>query len=149
VLLIDIRIGTDLGHRVHSGQRQFPATRERNKSLGKQGTGNNQTIFGELWSGRSQRVLRPPRHVSAALDVESAATDISLYRRVVRPFVLVPLDALVSLQDTRRLAGLEDRMRQRAYEPYETRGREDGHDIEDWLRAEEEVSQKKVRPIAA
>jgi len=31
---------------------------------------------------------------------------------------------------------------------YEARGREDGHDREDWLRAEEEIMEKK-RPIAA
>jgi Protein of unknown function (DUF2934) len=45
--------------------------------------------------------------------------------------------------------GLEDQIRQRAYELYEERGREDGHDIEDWLRAEEEIRKKKVRSIAA
>ena len=28
----------------------------------------------------------------------------------------------------------------RAYELYEQRGREDGHDLEDWLRAEAEVT---------
>jgi len=36
-----------------------------------------------------------------------------------------------------------------AYELYEAHGREDGHDVEDWLRAEEEITQKKARPIAA
>jgi hypothetical protein len=44
---------------------------------------------------------------------------------------------------------LEGLIRERAYELYESRGREDGHDLEDWLRAEEEVAQEKVRPIAA
>jgi DUF2934 family protein len=44
---------------------------------------------------------------------------------------------------------LEEKILQRAYELYEERGREDGHDIEDWLCAEEEITQKKVRPIAA
>jgi hypothetical protein len=44
---------------------------------------------------------------------------------------------------------LEDRIRARAYELYESRGREDGHDLEDWLRAEEEIASEKVRPIAA
>jgi hypothetical protein len=29
---------------------------------------------------------------------------------------------------------------QRAYEIYELRGREDGHDLDDWLRAETEVT---------
>jgi DUF2934 family protein len=31
---------------------------------------------------------------------------------------------------------LEERIRLRAYELYEARGREDGHDLDDWLQAE-------------
>jgi hypothetical protein len=41
--------------------------------------------------------------------------------------------------------GLENQIRLRAYELYEARGREDGHEQEDWLRAEEEITSKKVR----
>jgi len=44
---------------------------------------------------------------------------------------------------------LEHQISLRAYELYEARGSEDGHDLEDWLRAEEEITEKKVRPIAA
>jgi Protein of unknown function (DUF2934) len=44
---------------------------------------------------------------------------------------------------------LEDQIRLRAHELFEARGREDGHDIEDWLQAETEVTEKKVLPIAA
>jgi hypothetical protein len=44
---------------------------------------------------------------------------------------------------------LEIQIRERAYELYEARGREDGHDLEDWLRAEEKITPKKARPIAA
>jgi hypothetical protein len=44
---------------------------------------------------------------------------------------------------------LEIQIRRRAYVLYEARGREDGHDLEDCLRAEEEIMEKKVRPIAA
>ena len=44
---------------------------------------------------------------------------------------------------------LEDRIRLRAHELYEARGREDGHDLEDWLRAEEEIMEQKARPVAA
>ena len=33
----------------------------------------------------------------------------------------------------------EDLIRGRAYELYERRGREDGHDLEDWLEAEAEI----------
>jgi len=44
---------------------------------------------------------------------------------------------------------LENKIRQRAYELYEARGREDGHDLEDWLRAEEEITAKTARGVAA
>ena len=44
---------------------------------------------------------------------------------------------------------LEDQVRERAYELYEERGREDGHDEEDWLRAKEEMTIKKFRTTTA
>lgn len=37
---------------------------------------------------------------------------------------------------------LEGQVRQRAYELYEERGRRDGHQMEDWIQAEEEVRDK-------
>jgi DUF2934 family protein len=43
---------------------------------------------------------------------------------------------------------LEYQIRQRAYELYEARGREDGHEEEDWLRAEKEITGKKSRTAA-
>jgi hypothetical protein len=36
----------------------------------------------------------------------------------------------------------------RAHELYEARGSESGHDMEDWLRAEEEIREKKARTAA-
>lgn len=46
-------------------------------------------------------------------------------------------------------ANIEEAIRRRAFELYEERGREDGRDFDDWLRAEEEVTKKKARTIAA
>ena len=43
---------------------------------------------------------------------------------------------------------LEYQIRVRAYQLYEERGREDGHEKEDWLRAEEEITSKKTRTAA-
>jgi len=37
---------------------------------------------------------------------------------------------------------LQERIRQRAYGLYELRGREDGRDLDDWLKAESEVTGK-------
>jgi hypothetical protein len=44
---------------------------------------------------------------------------------------------------------LEYQIRLRAYELYEEGGREDGHELDDWLRAEAEIMQKKARTTAA
>lgn len=38
-------------------------------------------------------------------------------------------------------ANLEPQIRLRAFELYEARGGEDGHEVEDWLRAEDELTQ--------
>jgi hypothetical protein len=43
---------------------------------------------------------------------------------------------------------LEHQIRLRAQELYEARGREDGHELDDWLRAEEEITGKKSRTAA-
>ena len=44
---------------------------------------------------------------------------------------------------------LEEQIRLRAYELYETRGRQDGHEMEDWLQAETELKEKTAHRIAA
>jgi hypothetical protein len=36
--------------------------------------------------------------------------------------------------------GLQEQVRCRAYELYEQRGKEDGHEIDDWLQAESELT---------
>ena len=41
--------------------------------------------------------------------------------------------------ETTRFEDLRKQVLRRAYELYELRGREDGHDLEDWLRAESEL----------
>jgi hypothetical protein len=43
---------------------------------------------------------------------------------------------------------LQDQIRRRAYELYEERGREDGRELEDWLRAEEEIQEIQARSAA-
>ena len=44
---------------------------------------------------------------------------------------------------------LEEEIRRLAYELYEERGREDGHDLDDWLRAEAAITGTKVRAAVA
>jgi hypothetical protein len=42
----------------------------------------------------------------------------------------------------------EEQIRIRAYELHEARGREDGHDQEDWLEAEAEITGRAERAAA-
>ena len=44
---------------------------------------------------------------------------------------------------------LEHQIRVRAYELYEARGRKQGHELDDWLRAKEEIREKKFRTATA
>jgi len=41
---------------------------------------------------------------------------------------------------------LQERIRHRAYDLYEQRGRDDGFDLDDWLRAESELTRESARP---
>ena len=44
--------------------------------------------------------------------------------------------------------GLTSQIRQRAFELYLERGQDDGHELDDWLLAEEEITSKKSRQAA-
>ncbi len=43
---------------------------------------------------------------------------------------------------------IQHQIRERAYELYERRGRNNGHDLDDWLTAESEVTQKAGKRAA-
>lgn len=44
---------------------------------------------------------------------------------------------------------IEEEIRKRAYELFEARGREEGHELEDWLRAEQEITDHRNHDKAA
>ena len=44
---------------------------------------------------------------------------------------------------------IQEQVRRRAFELYEQRGREDGHDLDDWLQAESELVQQRTKAVAA
>jgi len=52
-------------------------------------------------------------------------------------------------QTTKSTSEIQEQIRRRAYELYEQRGRDDGHELDDWLRAESEVTQQKAMTVAA
>ena len=43
-------------------------------------------------------------------------------------------------RSTESPADIQEQVRHRAFELYEQRGREDGHDLDDWLQAESELA---------
>ncbi len=47
------------------------------------------------------------------------------------------------------LAKLDEKVRRRAYDLYEQRGRRNGYELDDWLQAEAEVTGKKSKTSAA
>ena len=46
-------------------------------------------------------------------------------------------------------SNIEEEIRARAYELFQARGGVEGHDVEDWLRAEEEIRGSKTNAVAA
>lgn len=46
-------------------------------------------------------------------------------------------------------ARLEEEIRRRAYELYEARGRQDGHELDDWLEAEADITHTQQKVTAA
>jgi len=44
---------------------------------------------------------------------------------------------------------IEEEIRKRAYELFEARGGEEGHELEDWLGAEEEIRRSRRNAVAA
>jgi Protein of unknown function (DUF2934) len=60
-----------------------------------------------------------------------------------------PIKSPTIVRQEKPVPNIEDGIRRRAYELYEQRGREDGRDVEDWLRAEEELTQKRGQRVAA
>ena len=52
-------------------------------------------------------------------------------------------------QITQSTSELQEQIRRRAYELYDQRGRDDGHELDDWLQAESELAQQKAMTAAA
>jgi DUF2934 family protein len=52
-------------------------------------------------------------------------------------------------QVTKSTPDLQEQIRRRAYDLFEQRGRDEGHELDDWLQAESETTQQKVKTVAA
>jgi hypothetical protein len=67
----------------------------------------------------------------------------------MKPTHTMPTPLRTSHQTTESTSELPEQIRRRAYELYEQRGRDDGHELDDWLQAESEVTQQKAKRAAA
>ena len=54
-----------------------------------------------------------------------------------------------TLAATAEPSNVKEEIRRRAYELFEARGGEDGHELDDWLRAEEEIRGSETNAVAA
>jgi Protein of unknown function (DUF2934) len=61
-----------------------------------------------------------------------------------KPKTLAPPKTVAGVAQISDAAGLENKIRERAHQLYESRGCEPGKDKQDWLRAEHEIL--KLRP---
>jgi hypothetical protein len=67
----------------------------------------------------------------------------------MNPVATMPAPMRIFNQTTESSSDLQEKIRRRAYELYEQRGREDGHDLDDWFQAESEITQTKLKAAAA
>jgi Protein of unknown function (DUF2934) len=67
----------------------------------------------------------------------------------MKPTLTTPTPLRTTRQTTESTSELQEQIRCRAYELYEQRGRDDGHELDDWLQAEAEVTREKAKTVAA
>jgi len=67
----------------------------------------------------------------------------------MKPNSTIPAPLRTPNQTTKSTGEVQEQIRRRAYELYEQRGRDDGHELDHWLQAESEVTQQKAKIVAA
>ena len=67
----------------------------------------------------------------------------------MKPAPAKPARLMTASQTTGSIPDLQEQIRRRAYELYEERGKDDGHELADWLRAESEVTPAKSKAMTA
>ena len=63
----------------------------------------------------------------------------------MKPTSKTPTQLGTTSRQIEPISELREQIRLRASELYEQRGREDGHDLEDWYQAESEMTPKKMK----
>jgi hypothetical protein len=67
----------------------------------------------------------------------------------MKPAPAKPARLMTTNPTTGSTRDLQEQIRRRAYELYEERGKDGGHELADWLQAESEVTQPKSKAMTA
>jgi hypothetical protein len=67
----------------------------------------------------------------------------------MKPAPTTPTRLITTDPTTGATSDFQEQIRRRAFELYEERGRDDGHDLADWLQAESEAIQLRSKAMAA
>ena len=67
----------------------------------------------------------------------------------MKPISTSPTPLKPTNQTIKPSSELQEKIRRRAYDLYEQRGRTDGHNVDDWLQAETEMQTKTVTAYGA
>jgi hypothetical protein len=67
----------------------------------------------------------------------------------MKPTPTTPTPLRITNQTTKSSSEIQEQIRLRAHELFEQRGRNDGHELGDWLQAESEVTQQKAKGVRA
>ena len=86
------------------------------------------------------------RHEKLAAEEQQIAEDLKKHQAAQHGHSPILTAKTLAIEPSQNL---EEEIRRRAHELYEERGREDGHDMEDWLRAEAEITGTGVKAAAA
>jgi hypothetical protein len=87
-----------------------------------------------------RKVSQKPKNRCYRFPVGESLIRASNLRKEESPTPRKPIKKTAKKVTTQpRRPNLEEEIRRRAYKLYDARGREDGHDFDDWLRAEAEV----------
>ena len=66
----------------------------------------------------------------------------------MKPAAKTPTQPGTTRQQIEPVSELREQIRLRASELYEQRGKEDGHDLQDWYQAESEMTPKKMKTVS-
>jgi hypothetical protein len=104
----------------------------------------------EIFSRRiASGVFNIPLSIVIVSEEQSLGLDCEHFKRSTTMKLPAKIPAPFAYQESKRELELdEEQVRCRAYELYEKRGRENGHDVDDWMEAKSEIARKEGKAAA-